>query len=69
MLLNHGAHIDTKNNDFERPNELLKDIPANKINLFQYLTLKCLAARVVAEKKLKYKHEMPKMLEDFIALH
>jgi len=34
-----------------------------------YLTLRCLAAGVIAQNKLPYKREIPAMLEEFIEAH
>lgn len=48
---------------------MLKLIPDCKINPLQYLTLRCLAASVVARNRLPYKREIPTMLEEFIEAH
>jgi Fem-1 family protein b len=69
VLLAKGAHIDARNRSHQRPIDLLKLIPDCKINPIQFTTLKCLAARVIAEQKINYKHEVPAMLEEFIQAH
>jgi len=69
MLLANGAHIDCRNSLSERPIDLLKNLPECKINILQYITLKCLAARVVADNQIDYKAEVPQMLEEFIETH
>lgn len=72
ILLDNGAHIDIRNNDSDRPIDLLKRIPdgaGSKINPLHYTTLKCLAARVVAQQEIPYKEEIPEILEEFIQAH
>lgn len=68
-LLESGAHIDASNKFGHRPLTMLKLIPDCKINPLQYLTLRCLAASVVASNRLPYKREIPTMLEEFIEAH
>ena len=69
MLLANGAHIDGRNALSERPIDLLKKLPECKIKILHYITLKCLAARVVADNQLDYKSQVPQMLEGFIEAH
>ena len=68
-LLSNGAHIDSRNGHGHRPLDMLKNIPDCKINPLMYLTLRCLAAGVIAQNKLPYKREIPAMLEEFIEAH
>ena len=68
-LLTNGAHIDSRNGRGQRPLDMLKHIPDCKINPLMYLTLRCLAASVIAQNKLPYKREIPTILEDFIEAH
>ena len=69
LLLANGAHIDACNSCSKRPVDMLKAIPTCKINAMQYLTLKCLAATVISKHNLKYKNEVPQILEEFIQFH
>ena len=72
ILLDNGAHIDIRNNEFDRPVDMLKRVPegaGSKINPLHYTTLKCLAARVVAKHSVPYKEEIPAILEEFIQAH
>jgi len=72
ILLDNGAHIDIRNNDSDRPVDMLKRVPegaGSKINPLHYTTLKCLAARVVADNRVPYKEEIPAILEEFIQAH
>ena len=68
-LLTNGAHIDSRNGRGQRPLDMLKHIPDCKINPLMYLTLRCLAASVIAQNKLPYKREIPTILEEFIESH
>jgi Fem-1 family protein b len=72
ILLDNGAHIDIRNTASDRPVDMLKKIPdgaRTKINPLHYTTLKCLAARAVANHGVPYKEEIPSMLEEFIQAH
>ena len=72
ILLDNGAHIDIRNNESDRPVDMLKRVPegaGSKINHLHYTTLKCLAARVVADNRVPYKEEIPEILEEFIQAH
>ena len=72
ILLDNGAHIDMRNKEFDRPVDMLRRVPdgaGSKINPLHYITLKCLAARVVAKHEVPYKEEIPKILEEFIQAH
>lgn len=69
ILLDNGAHIDARNSVSQRPTDMLRLIPECKTNPLQYTTLKCLAARVIAQNQLPYKQEIPAMLEGFIEAH
>jgi len=68
-LLDHGAHIDARNANGQRPLDMLKLISDCKINPLQYLTLRCLAAGAIVRHRLPYKQEIPTMLEEFIEAH
>jgi len=72
ILLDNGAHIDIRNKEFDRPVDMLRRVPdgaGSKINPLHYITLKCLAARVVAKHGVPYKEEIPAILEEFIQAH
>lgn len=68
-LLQHGAHIDRRNATGNQPNKLLASISECKINALNHISLKCLAARKVAEERLPYFGLIPVQLEDFILMH
>lgn len=68
-LLLHGGHIDSRNRNGQRPVDLLRLVPECKINPLQFMTLKCLAARVVVDNKIVFKSQVPAILENFIQAH
>ena len=53
----------------EKPSEMLKEIPGCKINPLQFQNLRCLAATAVSKYGLRYKQEVPAVLEDFVEAH
>ena len=69
LLLDNGAHIDLRNVNGEKPSEMLKSVPGCKINPLNHISLKCMAATVISEKRLPYVGEVPSMLEEFIQTH
>ena len=68
LLLARGAHSDQKNFNNQQAVDLLADCDGVR-NVFQKISLKCLAARVVAENRIPYKGEVPVSLYSFIQLH
>lgn len=69
LLLSEGAHVDVSNVQDVRPSQLLAVNPASTVAITRYLSLKCLCAQVISSRKLPYRGEVPKILEDFIEAH
>ncbi|XP_054712915.1 protein fem-1 homolog C-like [Uloborus diversus] len=69
ILLRYGAHIDRRNGTGNHPHDMLQEIAECTLNHLQYITLKCLAARKVIEKKIHYSGQVPVDLEGFIKIH
>ena len=69
MLLRAGAHIDRTNHLGDRPNRMLEENQECKINVFDSITLKCLAATKLRSLKIKYAHQVSKTLTTFIDMH
>lgn len=68
-LLIHGAHIDRRNSNGNQPHRLLASISECKINSLEFLSLKCLAARKIAEQQIPFVGQIPMSLEEFIRIH
>ncbi|KAL4231195.1 Protein fem-1 B [Mactra antiquata] len=68
LMLDAGSHIDTCNKDGESPVDLLKD---KNISLcpMNYVTLRCLASKVIKEHKITFKDEIPESLVSYVELH
>lgn len=69
MLLDAGAHIDQPNRNDLRPSTLIAANTHNSIPVLEFMTLKCLAATVIAKYKIPYRNQMPSSLEDVVRLH
>lgn len=69
VLLRHGAHVDRRNANGNQPHRMLHGIAECSINPLYYVTLRCLAARKIVERRIKYVGEVPVSLESFIRLH
>ncbi|XP_017143885.1 protein fem-1 homolog CG6966 [Drosophila miranda] len=70
ILLEGGAHLDTKNIAGETFESLLGPTPMHKIiDPMKYTTLACLAARTIKRHDIHYKGTVPETLYDFIELH
>lgn len=68
LLLERGAHIDCVNNRGINVAKMLHNrIPA--VCVVDYISLKCLAARVIKKYGIKYEGEIPVSLVPFINLH
>lgn len=64
LLLKYGAHIDRRNDNGYTP------IPSwTDNNVFQYVTLKCLAARKIVEKQIPYPENIPVSIKNYIRMH
>lgn len=69
-LLNHGAHLDTKNANGETFESLLENQKIHQIvNPVKYTTLKCLAAKTIQKHRIKYENQVPASLYQFIESH
>ena len=66
LLLNSGAHVDQITSLGERPCRYLKN---PKFKILNYVSLKCLAARIIQEYDINYLGKVPTILESFIELH
>ncbi|XP_022209418.1 protein fem-1 homolog CG6966 [Drosophila obscura] len=70
ILLEGGAHLDTKNFAGETFESLLGPTPMHKIiDPMKYTTLACLAARSIKRHDIHYEGTVPETLYDFIELH
>lgn len=68
FLLDKGSHADTVNRYGHCPLSSLLEKRIIKDPL-DYLTLQCLAARVICEKSIPYKDQCPKVLTPFVERH
>lgn len=69
-LLEHGAHLDTRNADGDTFETLLKNQKIHElVNPVKYTKLSCLAARAIQEHKISYVNRVPKALYEFIETH
>lgn len=69
VLLKCGAHLDRRNSNGNHPHRMLAGIKPNLVNPLEHITLKCLAARKIAEKRIMYCGQVPVGLEGFISIH
>lgn len=69
VLLEAGAHVDQVTSLGERPSTFLRQNSKCHINILNYTTLKCLAARVIQQYRIPYSGEVPTHLESFIRMH
>ena len=75
VLVHHGAHLDARCVQRKAPVDILKGggLGAMGAEVFGAtvagVTLKCLAARRVAEAGVVYKGRVPRELEAFVRLH
>lgn len=68
-LLSYGAHIDRRNVSGNQPHKLLASISESTVNSLKFISLKCLAARKIADHQIPYVGEIPISLEEFIRIH
>ena len=68
-LLSFGAHIDRRNVNGSQPHRLIASLTDSNINCLKYISLKCLAARKIADQRIPYIGEIPLSLEQFIRIH
>ena len=69
LLLDHGSDVDICNRQGVTPYQLLQKFSQIGINPSNYLTLKCMAATAIMKSRVAYQGQVPKVLEDFIAVH
>ncbi|XP_013398307.1 protein fem-1 homolog C-like [Lingula anatina] len=70
VLLNHGAHLDMCNASGRTPMQLMKNATIGDVcSPLEYISLQCLAAKVIRTQKLPYKGHVPAKLEDFVEKH
>ncbi|KAH8342165.1 hypothetical protein KR074_002343 [Drosophila pseudoananassae] len=70
ILLEGGAHLDTKNYAGETFESLLYPTPMHKVvDPMKYTTLACLAARTIKKHDIRYEGTVPATLYEFIELH
>ncbi|XP_077544420.1 ankyrin repeat protein mann-cup [Haemaphysalis longicornis] len=68
-LLSHGAHLDRRNANGNQPHRMLAGIAECSLNPLQHISLQCLAARKIVERRIPFVGEVPSTLEDFIRIH
>ncbi|KAL1509901.1 hypothetical protein ABEB36_004568 [Hypothenemus hampei] len=69
-LLDGGAHLDQVNNNGETFASLLRCQQIHEIiDVTQYSSLKCAAAKVIKQFKIPYKGVVPQALEPYIEMH
>lgn len=69
VLLQHGAHLDRRNANGNQPHRMLSGISECNVNPLQHITLRCLAARKIVERRIPYVGEVPASLENFVKIH
>jgi len=65
LLLQYGAHDDFANADGETAFDLLPP----SVDVFEHVSLKCLAARAVRTHHVTYRGIVPTTLSDFVDKH
>lgn len=68
-LLRHGAHLDRRNANGNQPHRMLAGISECVLNPLQHISLQCLAARKIVERRIPFAGEVPAALEHFIRIH
>lgn len=68
-LLRHGAHLDRRNANGNQPHRMLAGIGECALNPLQHISLQCLAARKIVERRIAFAGEVPAALEHFIRIH
>jgi hypothetical protein len=69
VIIARGAHMDARNKHGQLASDGLRNLPLKLRPPLSYVTLKCLAARVIQRYKIAYEGEVPVALNSFIALH
>jgi len=65
LLLQYGAHVDFANAN----GKIASDMLPSTINVFNYLSLECLAARAVRKHQLSYRGIVPANVADLVNRH
>ncbi|KAH6945748.1 hypothetical protein HPB50_009743 [Hyalomma asiaticum] len=68
-LLRYGAHLDRRNANGNQPHRMLAGISECVLNPLQHISLQCLAARKIVERRIPFAGEVPSALENFIRIH
>ncbi|KAL1425435.1 hypothetical protein MTO96_003515 [Rhipicephalus appendiculatus] len=68
-LLRYGAHLDRRNANGNQPHRMLAGITECVLNPLQHISLQCLAARKIVERRIPFAGEVPGALENFIRIH
>ncbi|KAL1424465.1 hypothetical protein MTO96_020249 [Rhipicephalus appendiculatus] len=68
-LLRYGAHLDRRNANGNQPHRMLAGISECVLNPLQHISLQCLAARNIVERRIPFAGEVPGALENFIRIH
>ncbi|CAE1151750.1 Protein fem-1 homolog B,Protein fem-1 homolog A,Protein fem-1 homolog CG6966,Protein fem-1 homolog C,Protein fem-1 homolog A-B,Protein fem-1 homolog A-A [Acanthosepion pharaonis] len=70
FLLRHSAHLDMRNDEGRTPVQLLRGVAIHDIvSPLDYISLQCLAARVIIKHNILYKGHVPLKVESFIQMH
>ena len=69
LLLENGAHIDSRNKNNVRPLDSLMALPNCHVAPLKFMSLKCLAAAAVSKYNLPYKNEIPMELDEMVESH
>jgi ankyrin repeat protein len=70
LLLNAGSHLDTANAQNKTASDLYKGGKMYQvINPINYISLQCLAAKVIRKHKIEYKTHLTPKLANFVSMH
>ena len=69
-LLECGVHLDAVNREGKAFSDVLRAQPIHElVNVTQFSTLQCLAAKAVQKNAIPYRNLLPASLADFVDLH
>lgn len=70
FLLHRHAHLDMRNNEGRTPVQLLRGVAIHDIvSPLDFITLQCMAARIIIKYNIDYKGHVPLKEESFIEMH
>ena len=70
LLLNSGTHLDACNMNNKTASDLYKGGKMYQVvNPINYLTLQCLAAKVIQKHKIPYREHLSTKLSNFVSIH